>query len=973
MSDRPPVADKRRRTAIAVAGVGTLVSGLLLALLFALGDDETTEVVTGPHSDEIIELLDTPALTGDGTLDVGDAAQVGVDLPSGGWVQKTDAQGRLVQQYRCSSLDPDPPDMPDGWIEMEEPEVELFLGKDRVVTISGDRGLANAPGRALESGEISGHVRICIYDGVKPGIALQRDDPSMVMTTPQATFDNYLGEVTCDSEVLIISRQHEIAGRRLTLRFNDRDERLEYLKLAEVDYILLQPGAEPALALAAAPTIGPAPRVARPAPRVSAGVSKHRVHASAIGDEPAQFYLLSLVDHVVVNQGDDMRIARGDRMTIAFSMERGTVSGSDFQIGGVHGALVVAAIATTTAPATVEEPPVRITCDGPLTMVPLDDPALLPKSDDETRIDLFGQPATLEDSTDGMTASAKVLRYAVGHDRVDLLGSSAQPAVLEDDQMHASGAHLWMARAEGVGGIEGTGTISLREEPEDETPAAVEMHITWSDGVHFEFTTGSGDDVLKSVLCRGDVALTSADGNVTCGLLDVHFAPDGSGSSAPSLAIATENVKAVSDQQILWADRAQVTFKQGAGDDDPLGGDLQADRMSAEGDVQVLLADGGRAFCDTLDGDAGQEEAELRGNILIAYERLLLDRGDEAVLILHRSEGRGDWTGPGQARFLAEPIEVGSEGRIERPTVPAKEPDEPVAQQVTMRATWAEAMALDSTFNDEAGALDLHGEVVVRSQRTPLERSEMSGGSMRLEFVHDDVNDPDQRRVGRVIAREHARMEHRRWEDELLESAPVVSYIGGEHLEFNDVSGEALAVGNGELVLRDPRPADAAEHQSALAGRGTTRFTWSGELDTTRLSPSLVRIDMNGDVEMLHKALDGSVGMLSADRMEILAEDPDAAATGDGTSSLGISAMDLRQIEAIGGVYVATETRRVDCDHIDYDLRTGIARLKAATGQTLAIVTEGSPYPVRATSVVWNMDPAIDTITIHGLRGTGGR
>ena len=152
MSGNSPIADNRRRTAIAVAAVGTLVSGLVLALLFALGDDERTDIATAPHSDEIIELLDAPALSGDGTLDASDVAQVGVELPSGGWVQKTDAHGHLVQQYRCASLDPDPADMPDGWIEMEEPEVELFLGEDRVVTISGDRGLANAPGRALESG-----------------------------------------------------------------------------------------------------------------------------------------------------------------------------------------------------------------------------------------------------------------------------------------------------------------------------------------------------------------------------------------------------------------------------------------------------------------------------------------------------------------------------------------------------------------------------------------------------------------------------------------------------------------------------------------------------------------------------------------------------------------------------------------------------------------------------------------------------
>jgi hypothetical protein len=36
-------------------------------------------------------------------------------------------------------------------------------------------------------------------------------------------------------------------------------------------------------------------------------------------------------------------------------------------------------------------------------------------------------------------------------------------------------------------------------------------------------------------------------------------------------------------------------------------------------------------------------------------------------------------------------------------------------------------------------------------------------------------------------------------------------------------------------------------------------------------------------------------------------------------------------------------------------------------------VNEGAPLPVRATAMIWNMDPAIDTITLHSPRGTGGR
>ena len=80
--------------------------------------------------------------------------------------------------------------------------------------------------------------------------------------------------------------------------------------------------------------------------------------------------------------------------------------------------------------------------------------------------------------------------------------------------------------------------------------------------------------------------------------------------------------------------------------------------------------------------------------------------------------------------------------------------------------------------------------------------------------------------------------------------------------------------------------------------------------------------------------------------------------------------MDVREIKAENNVYVSTTTRRVDCDTFDYNLQTGLAKLSATAGKTVAIVTEGTPYPVRATSIVWNMDPNIDSIRIDGLQGS---
>jgi hypothetical protein len=128
---------------------------------------------------------------------------------------------------------------------------------------------------------------------------------------------------------------------------------------------------------------------------------------------------------------------------------------------------------------------------------------------------------------------------------------------------------------------------------------------------------------------------------------------------------------------------------------------------------------------------------------------------------------------------------------------------------------------------------------------------------------------------------------------------------------------------------------------------------------------------MSGNVEMVHQGLDSGIGMLTSDSMIAFASDPNPDLSNeDGISELTFRAMDLQQINSVGNVYVATTTRKVDCDAFNYNLLTGIAELTALEGRSVAIVTQGTSYPVRATSITWNMDPDVDTISIHGLQGS---
>ncbi len=948
---------EKKKVTLIVATVGSLFSLLLIVLLFALSDDEVTEIVKSDNED-IIDLLNESQLSKSGS----DDNQIGIELPQGGWVQQTDEVGNLVQQYRCSSLNPNPMNLPSGWIEMDSPEIELYLSENRLVRITGEHGIANAPKRVLESGEIAGQVVVAMYELSDWSANAVNASPTMVLTTPQISFDNFIGEITCESEIRIQTVNSTLSGRKLAIRFNDTEGRIEHLRLAEVDYIdlynidrQLPPSAPVRKTLAVTNT------QEHPSKKVQASILPEVEH-----------YLITLSDHVVITQGDPLtgRKATGDKLTIAFSKnsEPSAQTAQHTQTITPFASLesnIASLSLGGVANRVFDETVTRITCESALVMVPLYDEELYPLTEDDTRIELFGTaelPVKMTDEQQEMTALGTHFRHDINADRSEISGS---PALLTQRTVEFASSHIWIDNSNHVGGSPTSGTMKNSD------GTGVSSTLSWGGSVDFTFNQESEVSTLRTVLCKGDVRLTDPESTLSCDSLEVNFELNASGNSIPSLAIASDDVVAVSDTQTLWANKATVTFAETQDDaSGELLGSATAETMTATGDVQVLLEDGGRAFCDNLQGDVSQEKATLTGNVVVAYDQLLMNRGEEAIFTINRLTGKGHWNGAGQALFLTEPINVSKPEKISRPAIQSSNDSAP-SSGITMRANWYHDMELDQHFNDGAGALTLGGEVDIRSSQSPQDVSQMTGDELRLEFEIPRESEHENRELERVIAKNNAQIEHRVWEDVDKTTPPIVYYIGGDHIEYVPKTQETLAVGHGELVLRDPRQPKVEEHQSALAGKGTTRFTWSQKLQTLQLSKELYRIHMNGDVEMVHKNLQGHVGMLTADELEGIAADPMPEKGSESVSELTMRGMDLKQIKAGGNVYVATDSRRVDCDTFDYNLQTGLARLSADKGKQVAIVTEGVNYPVRAESILWNMDPEIDSITIKNLQGRG--
>jgi hypothetical protein len=525
----------------------------------------------------------------------------------------------------------------------------------------------------------------------------------------------------------------------------------------------------------------------------------------------------------------------------------------------------------------------------------------------------------------------------------------------------------------------------------------------------------------------------SDGGSIACDDLRVEFTSH-SGKTVPARMIAMGGVAASDpDRQTVWSDHLEVAFKPVAttvretgaaslplastAPDDAARADAKrradVDTLTATGSVQILMADGARVFADRLVADGHGNKVVLLGeDILVASDRTVISKGKRLELT-----AQGDrvlWPGPGEfAYYTSAVVEANNRGRVSRPQVDL------TANPRQMLATWQESMLYDALFDGGAGSIVIRGQVDAQSTPSPLELNVATGDEVTLVFasktqsagdspeatvVQPSASAPDQslfsmdqrsRQLREIIATGNATMESRTWLNADHSDKPRVFYLKGPHIRYNDQSLEAVVTGKGELLVRDERletPATRPEATSQPAqpmvefvpvtrrkadlpfgGKGTTLFRWTGSLTMTRTQPggTLYDIAMLDGVEVRHRALDQTISTMTGERLEATV-DRSAGDTQqrDAGFDLGGS-MDLRRIHAQGNVYVDSPTRDVDCDDFDYDYATGIARLAAAEGRVVTLITANNPHPVQAKLFIWNTIE--DTVQAQKVSGSSGR
>ena len=1020
--------------------IGIICSVLLLGLIIII--DRPTQQGDVTDQVAVTELIGPSDLELDGPQVASNMVDpsMGLDLPRGGWIQVANQDGRLSQQYRCEHLDPDPTELDAHWISMDRPEVELYMSQSRLVTLTGDAALAYAPQRELEEGQFNGNVVISMYEPVngQPANPLI-DKPELVIRTPRATFDNFLGKISCDGRIELETPRERMVGRDLQVLLNDQDQRIEYLKMSELDYLLIRSPEKTRLT----------------------GTGRRTRHASyqsptatlaSESDEPVVFYQLTLTDQVRIQQGEgaQARTATGHTMNVVFSLksEQFSTQATQGQSPTLYSRGLQMPLSTMSASLAMGVPTMEqgneilVTCLGPVTMIPLLDTREHLKDPRDARLQLLGTPVQIEDPQRRLRITCPTVEYQTLAKRFDLLGDESTNVDLLTDRFRAEGSWMWASPETGYAGFIDAGTIqvvsggsslaSASNMGVDLTPlpigtaidglidveeaSGVQLELTWQGGVDIEFepdTPGveepEGDPALKSILFRDQVAVQSEDGTIDCGSLKMNFTRGPDGSSEPERMVALENVRARNDDQTLFTDQLIVTMEAGPPaqrevsdeQDDLFGGNVNVKDFLASGDVQVLLADGGRAFADKLEGDARQEIAILTGqDVTVARKEMLISHGQK--LVISRLSGTAKWDGPGQARMLRKPLDVSQDRRIERPKVPARKPDETNLQNaamdedpVTMRARWNESMIYDSRHNDGAGSIELKGDVAVVADASATERSTMDGEALTLQFAFGSEENT-QGRVGKadpldidsmenesrvletMIAKGDARLEHREWQAASREDRPRVFYIAAKHITWNDVSVTAEVIGDGTMVIREPETVDEGDSipQGPFSGPGTSRFVWSKRLDLERMPGDRYELSMVGDVEGLYRGLtDDDVATITAHQVDAITQRSlqETKKTRNNGPLDFQGNMEIQQLRAEGEVYLATPLRRADAHEVEYDTRTQVATLTARPGRKVSIITEGSPLPVKATKMIWNMDPQIDSIQLVEPSGTGAR
>ncbi|HVT90479.1 MAG TPA: hypothetical protein VHD56_16615 [Tepidisphaeraceae bacterium] len=261
------------------------------------------------------------------------------------WVKVYDEKSdRLAWQFRFAQHEP----QPDGSINLTRPQAEFFMQNGQVVAIEGSRGHVIVPAEATKDPGQKGPTPIPsrgeLFDVVitmYPS-ATEREHPSLVCKVNNVSFDNDTlrlatesfteadGTVVAADQVPVQMRGDcDLDGKGLTIRWNERDRRLQMLQIDHGEKLTFNPNHNPMTA-AGTPSTQPQLQAAAPARRGGAiAVAAGRSGGNKPATSPAtREHLAPPIYHAMFDGGVKLSqagepLATGETLAVDFVTESG--------------------------------------------------------------------------------------------------------------------------------------------------------------------------------------------------------------------------------------------------------------------------------------------------------------------------------------------------------------------------------------------------------------------------------------------------------------------------------------------------------------------------------------------------------------------------------------------------------------------------------------------------------------------------
>lgn len=520
------------------------------------------------------------------------------------WFMEFDAvTGDLVRKFRATEYLP----QNNGTILVKKPEVWFYSPNHQQVHLTGVDGeivMKDMPDLSVDSplphdkappappnrGRIN-HVTIDLID--------PNPKNNLVMTTNNVQFDNdtllittesYVDEkgnvVPADQVPVHVEGNYKFDGLGLSMRWNDKDGRLEMLEIAhgkqlEIDDASGFSGFSPG---AAAPTTKPtamlpiaiastdersagdAVRASRN-PAVRSSTTKQQNNKAPRAPAVPTPYLATFNDNVTITQGDLSSVV-ADRMEVQFMTKQEASKPATQPAGGSQQAgqtpsaadalpLISATPTTAPTPATLPatqpatrpaEPPVIIRWTGKLTIIPTPANKRMSVPSGSAIVSLFGRPTHIVRTNPGSSErddiQAATVIYHTSDRSATLLNSPEVPLVVlkkfaagkTEPSSTVTTASIDYVAADRLANLSGQGTLVA---PADETaPDKGNLDVKWQNGGRIHLAESSSTDQMsvRQIDLRGNVDVKHPQLALRSQELSLFFSPPSSATTKPAIA-----------------------------------------------------------------------------------------------------------------------------------------------------------------------------------------------------------------------------------------------------------------------------------------------------------------------------------------------------------------------------------------------------------------------------------------------------